>query len=274
MGQKGIASLMLLVIALSALVPILAGAAYFYSKKTTPANPTVLQNEVASPSPSQSTSPSPSTQPKTKSEFEIKLPQGVELSERNFEVSVETVDEIRKRYGEITSGELGCSGPCSEFMKNPDLLEKQFKILSDASTTKDCILSNNLKNDVTKDFWLFASAGEARESIEGIYNPNLGICGIKYLGSDGYDVDIYNLRYKAGFVKDNKVIRIDFTLVPTGIFKEVDQMVSQIGHTADGYCDESCAKKELDYFENYNDYPETKIVTKAYDESVKTLKLN
>jgi hypothetical protein len=275
MNAKGFASASIIILVLLILTVALGAGVYFYSQKTTLKNTLTKQSQApfSTPAPSLSADIAPSTPSKPRDRFEIKLPSNIKLSERSFEVSVETTDEIRKRYEEIITGQIECPGPCSEFTKNPDLVEKQFDILYKASKAPNCSFDDNLTKEIEKDFWVFASAGEQRDHIEGIYNANLDLCGIKYLGPDGYDVDINNLRYKVGFLKDNRVIRIDFILLPPGIFEEVDQLVNKMGHTSDGYCDESCSKKELHYFENYYDYPETRIIIKSYDDSVKTLKL-
>lgn len=209
--------------------------------------------------------------------FEIELPPKVNLLVYPASVSAQTTDEIRTPYQEIKEKDGDCPGPCGAFIDDLALIDKQFEILSEVAKLKSCNLSPDLVEKITDKFRLFARAIESKKLIEGIYNPNLGICGIRFIAADGYDVSIFNYFYKAGFLKDNKVINIQFGLF-NGAFEKIDQLLRSLSFQDNTSCYDNCIEKEIKYFQELEDpqkfaQPPLKEVIEAYDKSVKSFKL-
>lgn len=205
--------------------------------------------------------------------FQIELPPKLIIDEDQT-IKVETTDEIKNFYKKAAIN--GCPGPCSFYIDDPSLLDKDFNYLSEVSQLPDCKMTEQLSKEIKNNFHLFANAIENKEEVTSIYNENLHSCGIKYIAKDGYDVSLFNVRYKAGFIVDGKIIRMNLPVFQYGISNEVNALWKELGYdekTATlNYTDDGT--KERQYFENLNLLGS--IISKVsgvFDQSVKSLKL-
>ena len=178
---------------------------------------------------------------------------------------------MRKFYA--TARKEGCPGPCSILIEN-DNLEKQFAALEKLADQDRCVLTNEVRKNIY-DFILFSSGSESKAVIETIYNDNIKVCGLKFIGQDGYDYWLGNYDYEAGFLKDGMVIEIRFELFPIGEFKEIDEIWRSIGYnSSSGIYSEEKLKKMEDYMENIDfESGVVKKIIDIYDKSVKSFEL-
>lgn len=290
LNQRGFNPLIIVLIV--SLIGSLVLGSYFMLKKKTSSQYST-QTLLSSPSPQSDESKDksgpvnqigikPDTSSKSasyeaKSKYDITLPSNMQVADNFYGQSfilVRTKDEIRKFYKDVTSGKVDCTGPCSDMVGKPKVLEKQLEILEKAYYSKNCQFPNSLKDEIAKEFILFAQASEEKYAIKGIYLPNLEVCGLSYIASDGYDVNTANFKYKVGFMKNDQVVEINWELFPTGVFKEVDELWTSFGRTNDGLCEDECTEKDTQYFINFKaSDPVVQIVSQAYEQSVKSFKL-
>lgn len=274
LNQKGFSPILLAVATLAVL--ILAGSYFYINNYSSKRNQETDRSNIQQINPT-----SPPLDLKLYKDgiqsFEIQIPSKMDISTYSNYILIKSPDEIRSNFEKAKKDDQ-CAGPCSIFANDKKLLEKQFEILEKVSKLNDCNFTSEFNSEIYKSFGLFAGGIEHKVSVEGIYNPNLGVCGIKFIAADGYDVSITNFVYKAGFLKDDKVIRIEFKLFNTKLFAEVDKMLKGFGEV-DGGCDASCYEKESKYFEELLqdsqklDQPPLKEVVETYDKAVKSFKL-
>lgn len=273
-SSKGIVHIFLL-IAVFALL-IIGGYIYYggYLKNKAPeenadSNVSKTGEDIIAPHPSQVPSPTPFY------EFEIDLPEGMKLGSewgKSGSVSVKTTEEIEQFYNKFRD-DNGCPGSCSYLIKDNNL-ERQFAILRKISSLDNCKLTREVEEEIIS-FKLFAGGIETKDVIDVVWNDNLKECGLKFVGTDGYDVSLSNYEYQVGFIKEDIVIEIDFNLFPMGVFDEIDQLWSSIGYDFEsGVCAGECSEKEVEYFESV-DYEDPLIqkVIEAYDDAVLSFRL-
>ena len=202
--------------------------------------------------------------------FKITIPSNYENLEP-WSVSISTLPDLRNFYS--TARNEGCLGPCSILIEN-DNLEKQFAALEKLADQDRCVLTNEVRKNIY-DFILFSSGSESKAVIETIYNDNIKVCGLKFIGQDGYDYWLGNYDYEAGFLKDGMVIEIRFELFPIGEFKEIDEIWRSIGYnSSSGIYSEEKLKKMEDYMENIDfESGVVKKIIDIYDKSVKSFEL-
>jgi hypothetical protein len=189
-----------------------------------------------------------------------------------FYLKIRQGSEIRKSY--LQSPE-DCPGPCF-ILRQTDILEKQFELLEQISSSNNCLFSDVLINNINKNFHLFALAKENKKKIRAIYNDHLQSCGISYIAADDYAISLSSYYYKAGFYKDNKVIELILPLIHKGITPNTDKKLAEFGEDGVNGCDETCYKKELEYLEqlesnNFED-PDIQTIIKTYDEIAKSFR--
>jgi len=209
----------------------------------------------------------------SKNGVEFKYPQNLEeyLKSKQFSLSAQTKQEIINKYQKY--GESGgCPGTCNRFAEDPSLLQTQFNLLSQVNNFNQCELTNDYKQAIFKDFVYLEGAIQNKLDIKGIKIDDL--CGLRIIDKDGYDVSLFNVNYKVGFIKGDKVVEIIFKIFPFNAFNSVDKLWQSFG------CDiptQSCggetATKETDYFEKFNlNDPIAKEVIAVYDQIMSTFK--
>ena len=209
--------------------------------------------------------------------FEFKYPEGLnKLDEMNHTntidkiVQISTIEETREKLDEYKKLG-GCPGNCSRLIEDADLFEKQFEILSKSN---ECSYSEEYKNEIKENLILLHWDPGKIYIVDSIKNDNLQTCGLKLIGSAGYDAWIGNSYYTTVFLIDDKIITINLSLLRLGVFEEVDNFWEELGYH-DGRCDEICYEKMLKYLkdENFFNQELAKNVIKKYDYLVKSLKL-
>lgn len=275
MGNKtsqGIGHLLLIFVVFG----ILAASVYVYSRDHF-SKESIEENRI-SPGPTIKITPQPKSgntpSPTSFYDFEIDLPEGMVLTPGSgwgqvSLVTVASLDEIRTYYFKYRDGD-GCPGVCSSLIKE-DVLEEQFTILKNVSTLEKCELTSDIRKQIDR-FMLFARGIESKDIIDVVWNNNLKSCGLKFIGPDGYEVSLSNYEYQAGFIREDKLVKIDLPLFPVGIFHEVDSIWSDLGYE-NGSCNSTCLEKEVKYFENV-DYKDSVIekVIDSYDQTVKSFR--
>jgi len=204
--------------------------------------------------------------------YKIDIPSNFEPASKPWSVRVNTLDEIRKIYGEAKKE--GCPGTCSTLIEG-DNLEKQFEILAKVADLKDCVSTEEIVKDI-ENFILFDRGPGVNNVIATIYNENLEDCGLKIIGLDGYDYFLGNYTYKAGFLKDNKIVEIRFELFPIGKFMEIDEIWKSMGYDpGSGVMVNSENFDVMENFMNNIDFEAgvVKKVINIYDNSVKSFEL-
>lgn len=208
----------------------------------------------------------------SRNNFSITFPEGVNINNTltGATITIRTVNEIRNLYkDEKDSG--GCPGACSTLIEGNNL-ENQFKILTDVDNLINCTLTDKVKMEINS-FILFDGGPAAKDIIDTVWNGNIGKCGLKFIGPDGYDAWIGNYEYEAGFLVDDKVVEIRVALFPGGVFPEVDEMWSSFGFK-DGFCDAKCEEKQIAYMKNIDlKSPMIQNIINSYDTAVKSLRL-
>lgn len=199
---------------------------------------------------------------------EIDLPESMG---KQASVEISSLQSIRDIYDKARE-EGGCPGPCSYLIEG-DNLDKQFEILNNTAGLEECELTDDIEKDIS-DFKLFDGGIGSKDIIDVIWNENLNTCGIKFVGADGYDAWLGNYEYQVGFIKDERVVEIEFELFPLWVFPEVDEMWKDIGYV-DGSCNLDCNNKQLEYMKEI-DFESSMIqsIIKIYDSSINTFKMN
>jgi len=207
--------------------------------------------------------------------FSFKYPPNLKglIPNKQFNVSAKSKQEIIEEYEKYK--ETGCPGICGKLAQNPALLQKQFEILSKVNNLSDCSLSASNKKEVKEDFILFTGGAGNKITIEGI-KTNSGKCGLKIIGFYGFDVSMTNIHYKAGFFVKDKIIKLNFDLFPYNAFEKVDEFWLNLGFDLTNLsCDESCGRKEADYFEKLNlNNDLEKEIEKTYDKIISSLQFS
>lgn len=188
---------------------------------------------------------------------------------KSFVFSSRTKQEIVDEYQKFKEG--GCPpGVCGRFIENPDLLQRQFSLLSELTTFSDCVLTTNYTAKIKKEFILFSKAIQDILEVSGIKIDNF--CGLKIIDKDGYDVFLGNINYTVGLIKDDKVISISLKLFPLiSTSERMNKLWSYFGCDINGGC--SPNSRESDYFINFS--PNDRIpkdIISVYDQVLSTFK--
>ena len=121
---------------------------------------------------------------------------------------------------------------------------------------------------------MFTGAVGSKSDIEGIFNKNIKSCGVKFIEFDGFDADLSNYYYKAGFLVDQKIIQISFPLFPFNGFGEVHELWKNFGleFSDNGWsCDAQCYEKQTEYMKQVNmENKIVKTVTNTYSQILST----
>lgn len=188
---------------------------------------------------------------------------------KNFVFSSRTKQEIIDEYQKFKGG--GCPpGVCGRFIENPDLLQRQFSLLSELTTFSDCVLTINYTAKIKKEFILFSKAIQDILEVSGIKIDNF--CSLKIIDKDGYDVFLGNINYTVGLINEDKVVKISLKLFPLiSTSERMNKLWSYFGCDIDGSC--SPNSRESDYFINFN--PNDRIpkdIISVYDQILSTFK--
>jgi hypothetical protein len=263
------------------LVSIIAAGGFYFYKNQLPNSDqkesSTKQEVNASLSPSPTTTPVVSTITHSEDGIEFEYPE--ELKEL-FSSKIGGVNKKEKsktiEEHEQYAKEGGCPGTCGMFTDNPDLLLKQFDLLTKVSESDNCQLPSTLASEIKKDFLLFTGGSGSKFEVAGIQAKN-GECGLKIVESSGFDVSISNFYYKVGFINsDLEVTSLIWPIFPHNAFKSVDKMWQEIGFSAaEGTCDANCYEKQVKIFEDFSlTDPVVKEVVTTYDKIISSIKFN
>lgn len=194
------------------------------------------------------------------------------VSQNEWEVTISSLDELRKTYEQLATE--GCGGVCSILIADNNL-QKQFDILEEVSTLENCNIEN-LSSSNLDEFVLFDSGPGSKALVDTIYNSNLGVCGVKLVGHDGYDSWLGNYKYHAGFIKDDKVVEVKFNLFPIGKFQEIDQIWTLLGYNFETNTMDAEGMEKMYEYMNTIQFEEgvVKELIDTYDRSTQSFQLN
>lgn len=262
---------LILIIILFILAIGLSGIAFWlYQSRSITLTPT------PSPSTAALVSPTPQSSLKsfTQNGLQFSYPPNLEplVHDKSLSISLRSKTSIREEYEQYRQGE-GCLGNCGLFVDNPTLLDRQFALLEELNLQPECVLSPEYIDNLKKEFILFQGGlGQSYEITS--LKLNSGICALKFIEYDGYDVDLRNIYYKLGFIQNDQLIRFTATLFPNQGIQSIDRLRQDFGYSQEGACDSACLDRETAYFESFNLHdPAIQEVISIYDQLISTLTL-
>jgi hypothetical protein len=198
-----------------------------------------------------------------KNGIELKYPNGMNI-EKALTINVTSENDIRNNIANRIKSDQCPGRSCPD---NKSLMDN-FSILAKATV---CPYEEDFKNEVKESYNLFSVAIDKIEIVDGIMNSNLETCILKTVGVDSYDVNIKNIYYRSTFFNNGNIIRVDFSVLPNGVFAETDAYLTQLGFK-DNSCGVECSKNEENVFGDYLNNSLVKKNIATYDKIISTLK--
>jgi hypothetical protein len=233
-------------------------AGQYVGKKSNPPS-------ITPPSPTSSPAPSPSieTEKYRRSGIEFEYPIALHelINSQEFSISIQSKQSV------IT--ERTQEGPQQ---LSPETVTTQLDWLEGINNLSDCTVSEQERKQLDG-FILATRAINFRLAPVEVIRTQDGICAVKIVESDGFDVSLANYAYKVVFVKNDNLIILHARLFPTQSVPASIAVWTGFGYDfSKRSCDADCSDKEIAYIRNISpEDPLIKQVINLYDELVSTL---
>lgn len=226
-------------------------------------NSRVLTNSSPSPRPSLSPISTTATQKYQKSGIEFLYPSTLHelVNSQEFSVSVQPKSSVFAEHTQEGPKQL-----------SPETVANQLDWIESINALSDCQMSEQEKRQLDG-FVLATRAIGTKLTTTDVITTQDGICAVKIIEADGFDVSLANFFYKVVFVKNDNLVILSARLFPTQGFPAMEDVWKELGYNLpEKSCDATCSEKEIAYIRGLS--IENELIQEAisaYDQIVSTL---